>query len=352
MVGSQKAAGPSVSVVIPAYNAENTIAATIDSVLTQSHSAHEIIVVNDGSRDRTAEVLAEFGSRIKVIQQSNQGLAIARRTAVEASTGDVIALLDADDICCPERLAVQAAVLRAFPDVALCASEFSAFNEVGPIEQRHSRTYFHSVASATNGYATLLSDKVKFGVDNALPNEAHMEVDLYLGDAYRKLAHGNFLQPPTIMFPRWLIERAGSFEPESGNYAGDWDFIVRASMHGRVAFIDRPLINYRRSSTQISSDANKAKSMENNIVVLKRTCQRDPELFAEYKTAFTRQMGSFHLAVADGYSGSKKWTALRMLLDSLFAYRYVSADTLRVVVKILLPKAIVAAAKMRGGSAK
>jgi len=87
----------SVSVIIPAYNAAAFVAEAIDSALAQSHRDVEVVVVDDGSTDATAEILAGYRSRITVLQQSNRGPAAARNRALRVAGGTMLALLDADD---------------------------------------------------------------------------------------------------------------------------------------------------------------------------------------------------------------------------------------------------------------
>jgi glycosyltransferase involved in cell wall biosynthesis len=91
-------AAPLVSVIIPAYNAGAYINETIDSVLTQTYPHVEIIVVDDGSTDDTVERLKKYGAGIKYIYQANAGVGPDRNTGFDASSGDYIAFLDADDI--------------------------------------------------------------------------------------------------------------------------------------------------------------------------------------------------------------------------------------------------------------
>ncbi len=95
----------SIAVLIPCYNYERYIAEAIDSVLYQSRPADEIIVVDDGSTDRSAEIAASYGQRITLIRQSNAGHAAALRTAFAMSSATVIQLLDADDRLLPDALA-------------------------------------------------------------------------------------------------------------------------------------------------------------------------------------------------------------------------------------------------------
>src|ERR687891_2258210 len=101
---------PLVSILIPAYNAERWIADTIRSALAQTWPRKEIIIVDDGSRDRTLEIAQRFASRdVLVITQHNQGAAAARSKTLEVCQGDYIQWLDADDLLSPNKVAKQMA---------------------------------------------------------------------------------------------------------------------------------------------------------------------------------------------------------------------------------------------------
>ncbi|MEX0585106.1 MAG: glycosyltransferase family 2 protein, partial [Pirellulales bacterium] len=102
---------PAVSVVIPAYNAEECVARAIESVLAQTRPVQEVIVVDDGSRDRTAAVAARFGASIRILRQPNGGPAAARNHGVRESRSAWIAFLDADDAWLEQKIERQAAQL-------------------------------------------------------------------------------------------------------------------------------------------------------------------------------------------------------------------------------------------------
>mgnify|MGYP005826674425 CR=1 FL=1 len=110
-----RAARPVVTVVIPSFNAAKTLSATLDSVLGQTIRDVEVVVVDDGSSDGTPEVLASYAAQVRGIRQANGGLARARNAGLAVARGEFIALLDADDVCEPQRLEVQLAVLRELP---------------------------------------------------------------------------------------------------------------------------------------------------------------------------------------------------------------------------------------------
>jgi glycosyltransferase involved in cell wall biosynthesis len=101
-----------ISILIPAYNAEKTIASTLRSAIAQTWQRKEIIVVDDGSKDSTADVARRFGSKVKVVTTPNQGAAAARNEALRLCRGDYIQWLDADDLLVPDKIERQLAALR------------------------------------------------------------------------------------------------------------------------------------------------------------------------------------------------------------------------------------------------
>lgn len=104
---------PLVSILIPAYNAESTIAATLRSAVAQTWERKEIIIVDDGSTDGTFDVARQFESQsVSVLRQNNQGAAAARNTAFSLCHGDYIQWLDADDLLAPMKIERQLTSLR------------------------------------------------------------------------------------------------------------------------------------------------------------------------------------------------------------------------------------------------
>lgn len=113
---------PTVSVVVPAYNAAWCIERAVRSVLAQTYRDFELIVVDDGSSDNTARVLSPFAAALRVVAKQNGGLSSARNAGVRAARGDLVAFLDADDWWEPTKLARQAALMAARPDLAFCST--------------------------------------------------------------------------------------------------------------------------------------------------------------------------------------------------------------------------------------
>lgn len=114
------------SVVIPAYNAAATIAATLDSCLRQTCSPFEIIVVNDGSTDRTSQVLAAFTSNIILISLGeNKGVSYARNAGWAAASGDYILFLDSDDLFHPQKLEILDGILAKKPEIQFLYHDYT-----------------------------------------------------------------------------------------------------------------------------------------------------------------------------------------------------------------------------------
>src|SRR5436190_11375249 len=123
-----------VSVVIPTFDRSSAVTSAIDSVLGQSHRDLEVIVVDDGSTDDTAQVLAaRYGEepRVTYLRQSNRGVAAARNAGLDRARGSVIAFIDSDDVWQPWHLALAVAVLERFPDVGLVWTDVEAVDDTG-----------------------------------------------------------------------------------------------------------------------------------------------------------------------------------------------------------------------------
>jgi glycosyltransferase involved in cell wall biosynthesis len=114
---------PLVSVIVPAYNAERTLKASVDSILAQDFRDFEIIVVNDGSSDSTKAILAAYDSQIQMIDQNNRGAPAARNAGVTAASGKFIAFLDSDDLWSPDKLTKSVRALELNPKASLVFSD-------------------------------------------------------------------------------------------------------------------------------------------------------------------------------------------------------------------------------------
>jgi glycosyltransferase involved in cell wall biosynthesis len=120
-----------VSVVIPAHNAARFVGAALDSVLAQTLPAAEVIVVDDGSTDDTAAVVEQYSGRVHYVRQPRAGANAARNAGIRLARGKYVALLDADDVWLPDKLATQTAILERKPEVALVYSPMALMDESG-----------------------------------------------------------------------------------------------------------------------------------------------------------------------------------------------------------------------------
>ena len=125
---------PRVSVIIPTYNRARFIAETVQSVLDQTFTDFEIVIVDDGSTDNTREVMGSFqDSRIKYIYQKNNGVCIARNNAINASSGEYLAFLDSDDVLLRNSLEKRVEVLDRHPEVGFSYGQAYLMDEGGQV---------------------------------------------------------------------------------------------------------------------------------------------------------------------------------------------------------------------------
>lgn len=109
--------GPLVSVVVPVYNGEEFLAEALQSVFAQDYEPIEVLVVNDGSKDRSGEIARSFDG-VRYFEQENRGASAARNVAIAHARGEYVAFADADDVVPPDKLAVQVSYLIEHPEVA------------------------------------------------------------------------------------------------------------------------------------------------------------------------------------------------------------------------------------------
>jgi glycosyltransferase involved in cell wall biosynthesis len=343
-----------VSVAIPAYNAAATLAQTLHSVLAQTHRQIEVIVVDDGSTDATPEVLRSFGASIRVIRQPNGGLAAARNAGLKAARGEYVALMDADDLCEPERIATQVKFLSEHAQVLLCCSDFSAFTADGPVSASHIARYYSRCSPAQGGVVARYPKRGVLDLSGCLPSgdaaaiaattaTATAIAPVYFGSAYVEIAQGNFVHPPTVMFRRRVLDEVGLFDPGALTMC-DWDWLAKVARAGEIGHIDRPLLRYRLSATQMSSSR---RSLMDSLQVAHRIVGRDPLLWGHNPRGFRAFFGEMSADAAEIEAESHPLNAMSLLAASAFRHRRWERRTLRTLVKALMPSALVG--RLRGG---
>ncbi|XWK85820.1 MAG: glycosyltransferase [Phormidium sp.] len=204
---------PLISVIIPAYNNEKTIQETIESVLRQTFTDFELIVINDGSTDRTLEIVSTIKDpRIKVFSYSNAGGAVSRNRGFYHSSGEFIAFLDADDLWTPDKLEAQLKALQENPQAAVAYSwlnsidESSNFLRTGNHRTENGEIYakLYLIPFIESGSNPLIRRQALMdigGFDESLP--ASQDYDLYL----RLAARYEFIAVP---FPQVLYRIASN----------------------------------------------------------------------------------------------------------------------------------------------
>lgn len=307
----QRSDAPRVSVVIPAYNAGATLGAAIDSVLAQSYDDVEVVVVDDGSTDTTADVLRGYGERVRWISQPNAGLAGARNAGLAMARGDYIALFDADDLCHPDRLAVEVAVLDALPHVILVSGAFEAFDANGPIPDFGIERYYSAIASTHGGLAALYGETRSIDCPRAASASWRRAI-VRVGRVDEAMVWGSFVHPPTVMFRRSAWIGVGAFASTLRNLA-DYDWLLRVAALGAFAHVELPLIRYRLSEGQMSGDRNTLHIKLDLIDMVHALRRRDPAFCVRHAKRLSRRLSSAYLGAADALRETDRSRAWRML---------------------------------------
>lgn len=234
---------PQISVIIPTYNAEGSIQKTVNSVLTQSYSDFELIIVDDGSTDGTLEVVEKIDDpRIRVFRYPHAGVrgpAVGRNRGLSHARGELISFLDHDDIWHPEKLALQMRALHDSPNAAVAYSWVDIIDESDNIIGAASRTVVN-------------------------------------GNAFHELLKGCF--PWTGSNPlvrKSALEFVGPFDIEVGS-ADDWDMWLRLSEEFSFVCVEKPHVRWRRTSRNTSCAT--WPLYNSNINVLNRAFSRNPDI--------------------------------------------------------------------------
>ncbi len=206
---------PLISVIIPAYNQADYLAAAVHSVLDQTYRNIEVIVVDDGSTDQTAEIGQSFADpRVRYFHQENRGLSGARNTGIRNARGDYLSYLDSDDLFLPDKLSLLAKVLDATPEVGLVAGQAIPIDES---EQKIGKVF-----------------------DTPLPADP------------TNLLLGNPLHVGSVLVRKSCQDEVGFFDETLRSYE-DWDMWLRLGLAGcGMAWVDQPVSLYRFHTAQMT----------------------------------------------------------------------------------------------------
>ncbi|MBA3492055.1 MAG: glycosyltransferase [Rubrobacteraceae bacterium] len=224
--------GGKVSVVIPCYNQAHFLTEAIQSVLSQTYTDFEVVVVDDGSKDDTVAVasgLASLDPRVRLIRQENRGLAGARNRGLAECVGDYVVFLDSDDRLLREALEIGVRRLEAHPKCAFVSGQYRAIAADGSHFWR--------------------------------PYEPPVE-----RDGYVMLLQYCFGMPAVVMYRRWVFEEAGGFDG-SVDAAADWDLYLRVARRFPIHHHGKVVADYRQHGTSMNQDP--ALMLESTVAVLR-----------------------------------------------------------------------------------
>ena len=219
-----------VSIITPTYNHEEFIENCITSVLNQTYSNWEMIIIDDGSTDSTGEIIKKFrDQRIKYIRQKHRGIYELSRTynlALRLSKGELIAILEGDDFWEPEKLERQVEEFKRDPNLVLCWSTSNIVDREGNVI----------------GYFPKFRKKDYKYLDNDPP-----------GSILKVLLKWNFIPSNTVIIRKSFLIKIGGFKQIRGCPFVDYPTYLELSLLGRFKFIKEVLGNYRRHSSQVTS---------------------------------------------------------------------------------------------------
>jgi len=266
---------PEVSVIIPVYNGEKFLSEAIESVIAQTYSDWEIIAVNDGSTDRSLEILRRYErllpSKIRVISQENYGLSIARNRAIAMAKGDYIAFLDCDDLWLPEKLEKQIDFLNSNKEPGLVYSDNHEIDEHGNLIKENVFLFYNA--------------------------------KYFRGYVFNELFYANFISTPTVMVRREVLDKVGVFNPKF-RIAQDYDLWLRIAEHYPVDFIAEPLAKYRFHRENISRNVDVM--VNEDFQIMEYWLNKKPELRRELKSQIKQKRARLHYHLALYYFHNHK----------------------------------------------
>lgn len=263
---------PTISVIVPAYNAEFTIASAIASVEQQTFSDFELIVINDGSTDRTLELLNTIKNpKLKIFSYANGGVSLARNRGIARAQGDFIAFLDTDDLWTPDKLELQLAALQQHPQAGVAYSWTCFMNEQGKSYHADEPIFFE-------------------------------------GNVYTQLLMGNFLKSGSNpLIRKQALESVGEFDPTL-THGEDWELYLRLAAKWNFVVVPKTQIFYRLTSGSASS---KIELMEKDTLgVIEKAFRAAPEELQHLKNQSLAKLYQFlahlYLTRIPGAAGAKQ----------------------------------------------
>jgi glycosyltransferase involved in cell wall biosynthesis len=246
---------PLVSVIIPTYQRAAMIADAIESVLQQAWHDYEIIVADDGSRDETAAILKQYGTRVRYDFAPNAGASSARNRGASLARGEYLAFLDSDDLWTTDKLASQMPLLLNQPTVGWVYCDMDYFGN--PDAERRPSS-FTKIPAARGKLAR------------------HM------------LQHGCPMHTPTLVVRRQLFEQVGGYNIKYRVYE-DHDLYFRLAQVSPADYVDQVLVHCRRGDDRITAKRTAAQNFFNYAHILRRVWEQNPEFATDSQADVLRQ---------------------------------------------------------------
>jgi len=227
-----RVAEPSVSVIIPSYNRAALLPRAIRSALDAIGPGDEVIVVDDGSIDRTAATIQPFGDRIRYLRTAHRGAGCARNTGIAAAQGPLVAFLDSDDEWMPDKLRLQRELMRRRPDVLFSFSDFVGRSVAGA-DQHHGLERWRADA---RGWNEILGPGRPYSNTAPLP-PGRDDFTVHVGDIYPELLHHDLVPTFTLVVRRAAAGDALRFADDLPTYE-DLECHTRLARAGTAAYLD------------------------------------------------------------------------------------------------------------------
>lgn len=305
-----QANGPTVTVVIPTYNRAGLIGQAIDSVLQQTYSDFEIIVVDDGSTDETEAVVKGYGDRVRYVWTTNGGSGHARNVGMQHARGRYLTFLDSDDLLYPYALQLQTGLLERFPNVEMVCAEMSGFDDHGFHERYHLKTYHRpTFRNPSITYDTIFASSVALVETGLLPNDlihedpSVLQRKAYYGNIFDSYLLNFVICQNTSMLRREVVDDIGE-RNEHIHYYEEMDYLLRLSRHHAVLFADVPTYRLRYHDGQISTTARNdgkyvwMRKQRVLLRVIKRHVFADRAYYERNKKRLDLHLAHLHRAVA------------------------------------------------------
>lgn len=277
------------TIVVPTYNRAALLPRAIESVLSQLAPDDELLVVDDGSTDATAEVLARYGDRVRHIRVAHGGAGRARNIGWQLARHPLIGFLDSDDEWLPGKLSMQRALLAARPDLVFCCGDFTTRTTAGEILRRNLASWHGD----PRPWSEILGPPTSLArLAPGCPN-----VPVHIGSFYGLLLQALYVSLSLCLIRR---ERAGrdlgcaedlpTFE--------DWEAAARLARRGPAAFIDHELIvNHGHGGSRLTG-ADWLIKLECRLTFTERVWGTDPEFLAAEGEAYAARRRALLLAIA------------------------------------------------------